>query len=119
MNRIHLCAITVLVCAFGCVVSQKTSLKVSGTAGAGFTAAYHVGKSAGTISTVLKAGQRSTIVQTPGDSLATNIRKQDSQSHLTAEIFQGGKRVLRVEAPPGTQGVIIQPTDKGWQGEAY
>lgn len=100
--------------ALGCS-TRTTSLQISGTPGAEFTAHYHAGGISGSVTTVTQAGRPAVVLELPGRGFSCEITKQDAASDLTVEVAQAGRTTYRTQAPPGTQSIRIRHTKSGWE----
>jgi hypothetical protein len=109
-------ALTLVV--IGCRTTH-TSLQVSGTPGAQFTAQYRAGAYSGSVTAVTQTRGPETVLELPGRGLTCDVSKKDRAAHLTVELRQTGKVVFRAEAPAGTQGVRVSRTASGWMQETY
>lgn len=114
-STFFLVMVAVLSLVLGGCATIDTSLQVSGTPGAQFTAQYRVGGLSGSVTTVTATGRAATVLELPGRKLTFEVSKLDPATQVSVEIRQAGRIVCHAEAPVGTKGVRVWHTAIGWQ----
>ena len=114
----RLATVTLILVVGGCAATN-TTVRISGTPGAEFTAQYQAGTHSGSVTTSMSAGGPGIALEMPGRDLTCDVSKTERSSQLILEIRQAGQTVFRAEAPAGTQGVRVSHTLAGWRQETY
>jgi len=122
MNRLSkwgsACAILLLALA-GCIANRGTSLQISGTPGAQFTAKYRSAQLYGDITTHVEGQRPAIVLEAPGDDTTFDVSKKDPDTSLTVNIVKNRKVLYTVNLPPGTQGTRITKTASGWEQTSH
>jgi len=100
----------------GCQSTPMTTLRVSGTPGAAFTAHYRSGTLEGTVATEA-AESPSIVLETRGGRFEAEVSKKDPATELTVEIRKGSRTVFQATSPMGVHGLRIAEKQGGWTTE--
>jgi hypothetical protein len=114
-----------LALVIGCSAINKkpgsTSLRISGTPGAAFTAKYTTGDQWFVVHSIVQTNWPSSVLLRvmPGKAFACDVSKKDPEDMLALEVLHGNEPVFRADAPAGAYGVRITHTGAGWETERY